>query len=94
LQDLVALGRDVVALERTKGIPAACGDANGDYVVNVGDIVYLVTYLYKSGPAPLCPLARGDANNDGVINVGDVVYLVTFAYKSGPEPVCPGLWYW
>jgi hypothetical protein len=94
LQTLVALGRDVVALERTKGIPAACGDANGDYVVNVGDIVYLVTYLYKGGPAPLCPLARGDANNDGVINVGDVVYLVTFAYKGGPEPVCPGIWYW
>ena len=94
LQSLVALGRDVVALERTKGIPAACGDANGDYVVNVGDIVYLVTYLYKSGPAPGCPIARGDVNNDGVINVGDVVYLVTFAYKGGPEPKCPGIWYW
>jgi len=94
LQSLVALGRDVVATERAHGLPAACGDANGDYVVNVGDIVYLVTYLYKSGPAPLCPLARGDANKDGVINVGDVVYLVTFAYKGGPEPVCPGIWYW
>jgi hypothetical protein len=94
LQALIDTGRAIVARERAHGIPAACGDANGDYVVNVGDIVYLVTYLYKGGPAPLCPLARGDANNDGVINVGDVVYLVTFAYKGGPEPKCPGIWYW
>ena len=94
MQEYVDTARAVVARERAHGLPAACGDANGDYVVNVGDIVYLVTYLYKSGPAPLCPLARGDANKDGVINVGDVVYLVTFAYKGGPEPVCPGIWYW
>ena len=94
MYDLVDTARAIVARERLHGLPAACGDANGDYVVNVGDIVYLVTYLYKSGPAPLCPLARGDANKDGVINVGDVVYLVTFAYKGGPEPVCPGIWYW
>jgi hypothetical protein len=91
---LVDTGRAIVARERTKGLPAACGDANGDFVVNVGDIVYLVTYLYKGGAAPLCPIARGDANNDGVINVGDVVYLVTFAYKNGPQPKCPGIWYW
>jgi hypothetical protein len=94
LQELVDTARAVVARERTKGLPAACGDANGDFVVNVGDIVYLVTYLYKGGAAPLCPIARGDANNDGVINVGDVVYLVTFAYKNGPQPKCPGIWYW
>lgn len=31
-----------------------CGDVNGDGVVNVGDIVYPVSYLYKGGPAPLC----------------------------------------
>jgi hypothetical protein len=94
MQEYVDTARAVVARERTKGLPAACGDVNGDYVVNVGDIVYLVTYLYKGGAAPLCPIARGDANNDGVINVGDVVYLVTFAYKNGPQPKCPGIWYW
>jgi hypothetical protein len=94
LQEYVDTARAIVARERTKGLPAACGDANGDFVVNVGDIVYLVTYLYKGGAAPLCPIARGDANNDGVINVGDVVYLVTFAYKNGPQPKCPGIWYW
>ena len=94
MQALVANGRAIVAWGRAfGGLPAKCGDVQGDYVVNVGDIVHLVTYLYKSGPPPLCPEARGDVNNDGVINVGDVVYLVTFAYKNGPVPNCPGLWY-
>jgi hypothetical protein len=93
MRALVDTARAIVARERPQ-FPAICGDVNEDGVVNVGDIVCLVTYLYKSGPRPSCPVARGDVNNDGVINVGDVVYLVTFLYKSGPEPNCPGIWYW
>ena len=31
------------------------GDVNGDGIINVGDIVYLVSYLYKGGPEPNCP---------------------------------------
>jgi len=61
------------------------GDANGDEIVNVGDVVYLVNYLYKNGPAPY-PLAAGDANCDEIINVGDVIYLVNYLYKGGPPP--------
>jgi hypothetical protein len=95
MEALVATGRGIVATERALGgLPASCGDVNGDFVVNVGDVVYLVSYLYKGGPAPYCPAARGDVNSDGVINVGDVVYIVSFLYKGGPEPVCPGIWYW
>jgi hypothetical protein len=76
-------------------IPQICGDVQNDGVVNVGDVVYLVTYLYKGGPEPVCPSDRGDVNNDGVINVGDVVYLVTYLYKGGPAPSCSNLlWYW
>ncbi|MGB2979767.1 MAG: dockerin type I repeat-containing protein, partial [Candidatus Zixiibacteriota bacterium] len=70
LQESIDTARAIVGRARAQqGLPAICGDVQGDYVVNVGDIVYLVTYLYKSGPAPLCPLARGDVNHDGVINV-------------------------
>ncbi|MGB7060791.1 MAG: dockerin type I repeat-containing protein, partial [Candidatus Zixiibacteriota bacterium] len=90
MQALVATARDIVAAERAK-----CGDVQSDLVVNVGDVVYLVSYLYKGGPAPDCPQARGDVNTDGVINVGDVVYLVSYLYKGGPEPACPDLvWGW
>ena len=63
------------------------GDANGDGIVNVGDIVYLVSYLYKGGPEPT-PAEAGDVNLDGIINVGDIVYLVSYLYKGGPPPAC------
>jgi len=61
------------------------GDANRDGVVELGDVVYLITYLYKNGPAPV-PLLAGDANCDGIVELGDVVYLISYLYKSGPAP--------
>jgi hypothetical protein len=66
--------------------PVICGDVNNDGIVNVGDIVYLVSYLYKSGPAPIPMPCVGDVNNDDIVNVGDIVYLVSYLYKSGPAP--------
>jgi hypothetical protein len=62
-----------------------CGDVNNDGVVDVGDVVYLVSYLYRDGPWP-DPECIGDVNDDDVVNVGDVVYLVAYLYRSGPPP--------
>jgi hypothetical protein len=64
-----------------------CGDCNGDGVINLGDVVYLITYLYKNGPAPN-PILAGDVNCNGVVDLGDVVYLITYLYKGGPPPPC------
>ena len=68
-------------------LTAKCGDANGDGVIDVGDVVYLINYLYKNGPAPN-PVLIGDANCDGIVDVGDVVYLINYLFKNGPEPCC------
>ena len=64
------------------------GDANGDGVIDLGDVVYLLNYLYKGGPTPN-PLWTGDTNSDGVVDIGDVVYLLNYLYKGGPPP-CSG----
>jgi hypothetical protein len=67
------------------------GDANGDGDANVGDAVFLINYVFKSGAAPEC-LAEGDANCDGGANVGDAVYLINYVFKGGPAPMatcCP-----
>jgi len=61
------------------------GDATADGTINIGDVVYLVTYLFQNGPPP-CPMEAGDANCDGVVNIGDVVYLVTYLFQGGPPP--------
>lgn len=61
--------------------------AGGDGVINIGDVVYLINYLFKGGPAPV-PLKAGDVNCDGTIEVGDVVYLINYLFKGGPPPCC------
>ncbi len=64
------------------------GDANGNGEVEVGDIIYLVNYLYKGGPKPN-PLQSGDANDDCIIDVGDIIYLINYLYRGGDTPL-PG----
>jgi len=64
------------------------GDANGDGVIDLGDVLHIVSYLYKGGPAP-DPLEAGDCNCDSIIDLGDLLYLVAYLYKGGPAPGCP-----
>jgi hypothetical protein len=64
-----------------------CGDANGIAPVNVADVIYLINYLFKGGPAPLDVC---DVNLDGKTNVTDVIYLINWLFKGGPNPCgCP-----
>ncbi len=65
-----------------------CGDPNHDELINILDIVFLINYKYKEGPAPEF-MESSDVNNDTLINILDIVYLINFKYKSGPDPDCP-----
>jgi hypothetical protein len=61
------------------------GDCNNDGTIDVGDVVYLVNYLYKNGSAP-DPVQAGDCNCDSTVDLGDVVYLINYLYKQGSPP--------
>jgi len=61
------------------------GDVNDDGEANVGDAVYLLSWIFKHGQAPHNML-EADVNCDGDPNVGDVVYLISYVFKSGPAP--------
>jgi len=63
----------------------ATGDANGDGSINIADVVFLVAYLFKGGPAPY-PLWKADVNGDCAVTIADVVYLVAYLFKGGPPP--------
>jgi hypothetical protein len=65
-----------------------CGDANRDCKVSVSDIVYLISYLFKGGSAPLPIQGVGDANCDGQVSVSDIVYLISYLFKGGAPPCC------
>jgi len=68
--------------------PIQVGEVTGDEVINAADVVFLIDYLYKNGPAPE-PLMTGDVNCDEVINSADVVYLINYLFKEGPSPCNP-----
>ena len=62
------------------------GDANGDKVTTISDVVFLSNYMYYSGPQPY-PSASGDPNEDCIIDANDLVYLVQYLYGGGPAPL-------
>jgi len=67
---------------------AGRGDPNADFKVNVTDVIYLVNYFFKGGPAPIPGLFAADVNCDNLRNVTDVIYLVNYLFKGGPKPGC------
>ena len=87
-EDLLGSGRvnALRAVRAFRPLPPPPGDANTDWTINVGDVVYLVSYIYKGGPPP-DPLCVGDVNDDGIVDVADVVYLVNYLYSGGPAPL-------
>ena len=69
------------------GKPFVCADVNGTGNVDIADIVYLVSFLFKFGPEP-DPLYCANTNGDSNVNIADIVYLVAFIFKHGPMPNC------
>ncbi len=63
-----------------------CGDANDDKIINVGDPVYIITYIFLGGPAPEL-ICKADADGNTQINLADAVYLMNYIFKGGPPPV-------
>ncbi len=62
------------------------GDADGDGIVDLSDVVYLMRYLFKEDQPPV-PLASGDPNDDCVVNIADIIYLLNYILREGPEPL-------
>lgn len=62
-------------------------DNSPDDAVDISDLVYLVDYMFLSGPAPVC---MGEANLDGdpleVLDISDLVYIVDYMFQDGPPP--------
>ncbi len=92
---------DIYVVKIEPDSPTSCCNDDGirgdvDYnggSPNVGDLAYLVSYLFDqpAGPAPPC-FEEGDLDATGSINVGDLAYLVSYLFDqpAGPAPLpCP-----
>jgi hypothetical protein len=60
------------------------GDVNGDGLVNIADVFYLINYLFAGGSPPL---GAADVNSDLSIDLLDVFYLINYLFAGGPSPL-------
>ncbi len=68
------------------------GDANGDFAVNLLDILFLIEWIYTEGPKPSYAIWRANANGDFAYNLLDILYLIEFVYSEGPRPIAGPRW--
>jgi len=66
-------------------LPYVPGDANGDGVVNINDLLFLASYIFGGGPQP-DPYLSGDENGDGIVDASDISYLANYLFGTGPPP--------
>jgi hypothetical protein len=64
-----------------------CGDADGNGIIQIFDIAYIVSYIYLDGPAPK-PLEAANCDGAPALNIFDITYLVAYIYLNGPDPIC------
>ncbi len=68
--------------------PWICADVDGDGAgPNIADLVYMVDYMFNSGPPPPHPPSV-DFDFDSEITIADLVFLVDYMFNDGPVPVC------
>lgn len=76
---------DCLILIGAYDVGCGIGDVNDDLVVNVSDAVYIINYIFLSGPAP-DPYATGDCNCDGKVNITDAVWIINYVFLEGKLP--------
>ena len=59
--------------------------SGGSVPIGIGDITYLVDYMFNSGPPPPCE-DEANANNDTQIGISDLTYIVDYMFGGGPDP--------
>ncbi len=73
------------------------GDPNNSGNVTSADIIMMVNYCFKSGPAPLPCAAIGDFDCSGTVSSADIIHLVNYVFvlqttddamKGGGDPPC------
>ncbi len=91
ITEIAASGR-ILATFRTGDGPVtaakypACyvikGDADGSGEINISDAVYLISYIFGRGPAPIS-IEAGDMNCNSKVNISDAVSIILFVFSGG-----------
>ena len=52
------------------------GDINGDNLVNIQDIIFLINYILNADEPDENQFLAADINDDGVLNIQDIVLII------------------
>jgi hypothetical protein len=77
----MGFGSIVIEGELTAPVSILLGDVNGDGIVNVTDVVCLVSYILGSNATDII-LEAADVNGDGDINITDAVGITNIILTS------------
>jgi len=70
--------------------PSICGDIDGSGdEVNIADLVFLVAFMFQSGPPPPDLVACDVDGSGSGPDIADLVYLVAYMFGSGAPLQCP-----
>ncbi len=75
--------------------PCDCipGDADGNKIITISDVVYLINYIFGGGPAPTpYPICSGDADCNCIVTISDAVYMINYIFGGGPAPCDCNTW--
>ena len=84
-----ATGTDVGAMMDFANMWAGYGrgNVNGDDVLDLRDLCFMISYTTGNGPAP-CPFVYlADVNCDGVIDGADATHMYNFMFAGGDPPM-------
>jgi hypothetical protein len=84
---VTATAQNMVFAQDTITVTFKLGDVNSDDVVDVGDVVYLINYVFYGGPPPK-HMPAGDVDCSGEIDISEIVFLINYVFYEGPEPNC------
>lgn len=64
-------------------------DADPTTGPDIEDLVYMIQWMFESGPPPPC-LGEADVNVDGGVDIADLLFIVNYMFLGDfPPPPCP-----
>jgi len=78
----------IIIEEASEDVRFLRGDANEDDSLDIGDTIFILSYLFAEGSEPSC-LKSADPNDSGGVDIADGIYLLNYIFASGPAPEPP-----
>jgi hypothetical protein len=64
------------------------GDPDFNGVIDIGDLTYLVDYLFTFGPDPQPVIEAGNFDCLGSVDISDLTAIAEYLFSSGSAPPC------